>query len=127
MTSAMGWGRGLRNLPCGQTVLIGFVKCGQGGGRGPNIQKISDVTCDGPQTIQLRRCNHSFLQVGRANLHTAAQRLRPKTAANIHAATGPSSLKFLVVRHPFERIASAYVDKFEIGKQSDYIFKTFNK
>ena len=38
-----------------------------------------------------------------------------------------SLLSFAVVRHPFERIASAYVDKFEIGKQSDYIFKTFNK
>ena len=38
-----------------------------------------------------------------------------------------SSLKFLVVRHPFRRIASAYVDKFEIGLKSDYIFKTFNK
>ena len=62
-----------------------------------------------------------------ANLHTAAQRLRPKTSADLHTAVGPSSLKFLVVRHPFHRIASAYVDKFEIGAKNDYIFMTFNK
>ena len=68
-----------------------------------------------------------FLQVGAKHLHEAAQRLRPKTAAELHAAVGPSSLKFLVVRHPFHRIASAYVDKFEIGQKNDYIFRTFNK
>ena len=75
----------------------------------------------------LRNMRNSLFQVGMTNLHTAAQRLRPKTAADLHAAAGPSSLKFLVVRHPFHRIASAYVDKFEIGKKTDYIFKTFNK
>lgn len=37
-----------------------------------------------------------------------------------------SSFKFFFVRHPFERLVSCYRDKFEIGRKTDYIFRTFN-
>lgn len=37
-----------------------------------------------------------------------------------------SSFKFFFVRHPFERLVSCYRDKFEMGRKTDYIFRTFN-
>ena len=59
-----------------------------------------------------------------AALHTAAQKLNPKNNAQLKAALSEDYLKFLFVRHPFERLVSAYVDKFEFGQKSNYMFRS---
>ena len=56
-----------------------------------------------------------------SNLHTAAQVFRPKASQLDHLLDTSDS--FLFVRHPFERIVSAFRDKFELGLKTDWCYK----
>ena len=60
--------------------------------------------------------------VGFTHLHKAAQKFNPQEK-DVPKVTSKPYTRFLFVRHPFERIVSAFVDKFERGSQRDYIFK----
>ena len=66
----------------------------------------------------------SHIRVREQDLHTAAQRFRPETD-NIRELFKSSSLSFLFVRHPFERLVSAFVDKFETGSKSNWMYKMY--
>ena len=52
-------------------------------------------------------------------LHGFLREKYPLLTKNLFKQLVPRSLKFLVVRHPFERVMSAYVDKLEDYERSD--------
>ena len=57
-----------------------------------------------------------------ADLHEAAGKFHPNNQ-QLSKALSEDSLKFMFVRHPFERLASAFTDKFEMSSVGNYIFK----
>ena len=58
------------------------------------------------------------------NLHMAAEKFRPKESENLGALLN-SSFSFTFVRHPFDRLVSAFRDKFELGKKTDWCYKMY--
>lgn len=66
----------------------------------------------------------SHITVPESELHTAAQRFRPQTD-NIGDLFRNSSLSFLFVRHPLERLVSAFRDKFETGSKTNWMYKMY--
>merc|ERR1719483_1614620 len=63
------------------------------------------------------------IQVPASRLHEATQQFSPShTDLPIALA---NSLVFTVVRHPFERLVSAYRDKFELAKKSAYVYTMY--
>ena len=52
-------------------------------------------------------------------LHAFLREKYPLLTKNLFKKFLPQTLKFLVVRHPFERVMSAYVDKLEDYERSD--------
>ena len=65
----------------------------------------------------------SVFQILSRRAHEVAQLLYPKHEEFNDALR---SYKFFFVRHPFERLVSCFVDKFETGSKADYMFRTFN-
>lgn len=62
-------------------------------------------------------------QVPSSRLHEAAQYFHPN-AAELSSAMS-NSLVFTFVRHPFERLVSAYRDKFELAKKHAYVYSRY--
>ena len=63
------------------------------------------------------------MQVPVSRLHEAAQYFHPQKNQVSPAVT--NSLVFTFVRHPFERLVSAYRDKFEFAKKYSYVYSLY--
>merc|ERR1711874_6068 len=58
-----------------------------------------------------------------SRLHEAAQQFSI-SSSRLPAAIS-NSLVFLIVRHPFERLVSAYRDKFELARKYAYVYSMY--
>lgn len=67
--------------------------------------------------------NLAGLSVSPSRLHEATVKFSP-TASLLPSALS-NSLVFTVVRHPFERLVSAYRDKFELSSKYAYVFSMY--
>ena len=65
----------------------------------------------------------SLFQENGLGLHGFLREKYPLLTKNLFKQLVPRSLKFLVVRHPFERVMSAYVDKLEDYERSVKVVK----
>ena len=59
------------------------------------------------------------------NLHTAAQHFRPTGNIDMEKLFNNAKVSFAFVRHPFQRIVSAFRDKFELGRKEDWCYKNY--
>ena len=66
----------------------------------------------------------SNIKIKEENLHMAAEMFRPPKSENLGALLN-SSFSFTFVRHPFDRLVSAFRDKFELGKKTDWCYKMY--
>merc|ERR1712037_54508 len=64
------------------------------------------------------------LEVPLSRTHEATQKFSPKKPGQLASAIS-TSLVFTIVRHPFERLVSAYRDKFELAKKYAYIYSHY--
>ena len=64
------------------------------------------------------------LEVPLSRTHEATQKFSPKKPGQLATAIS-TSLVFTIVRHPFERLVSAYRDKFELAKKYAYIYSHY--
>ena len=64
-----------------------------------------------------------YLQVPATRLHEAAQYFHP-ISSQVSSAVS-NSLVFTFVRHPFERLVSAYRDKFELANKYSYVYSLY--
>jgi len=64
------------------------------------------------------------VKVPEANLHEAAAYFRPPEGTDLQSLFS-NSVSFTFVRNPFERIVSAFRDKFESGSKSNYMYITY--
>jgi len=63
-------------------------------------------------------------KIAEGNLHEAAAFFRPNENIDL-SVLFQKSLTFTFVRHPFERIVSAFRDKFESGNKGNYMYVTY--
>jgi len=55
---------------------------------------------------------------------SANWKLNPRGAANVERAVkGENVTRFFFARHPLDRLASAYVDKFELNNKEEHMFR----
>ena len=64
------------------------------------------------------------LEVPLSRTHEATVKFSPKKPGQLASAIS-TSLVFTIVRHPFERLVSAYRDKFELAKKYAYVYSHY--
>jgi len=65
------------------------------------------------------------VDVPASRLHEAAQKFSLSSANTDLETSIANSLVFTIVRHPFERLVSAYRDKFELAKKYAYVYSHY--
>jgi hypothetical protein len=59
------------------------------------------------------------------NAHYANDKFAPITDQELNKTMSFEYFKFYIVRDPFERLISCYIDKFEKGSINNYLFRLY--